>query len=186
MRALPSTQSSHHTTSMKARFSNKSRHSVGHRVAFTTQASNTKEDRGYSGIDVAGHRPTSPRAWQIMSDTLRSNKIKFLTPNQLLAAVRSGNVLIDIRPANEYTIGRVPGAVNVEFFQLIEGWDVRRVARRATFAFFGILNGTEYNPNFVEEFKQAVPSTNANIILYCNIGGTLDPTGWLLFKSYYC
>ena len=45
------------------------------------------------------------------------------------------------------------------------------------YAFFGVLNGTEYNPNFVEEFEATVPDKNKDVIVYCNIGGSLDPTG---------
>ena len=48
-----------------------------------------------------------------------------------------------------------------------------QIARRATFAFFGILNGTEYNPEFVAEVQAAVPRKGSPVVLYCAIGGTL-------------
>jgi hypothetical protein len=35
-------------------------------------------ERGASGLDVKGLRPTSPAAWAIMRDTLRSRKVAFL------------------------------------------------------------------------------------------------------------
>lgn len=38
----------------------------------------------------------------------------------------------------------IPGAVNAEFFKSIQGLDPVKILRRAVFAFFGILNGTEY------------------------------------------
>ena len=38
----------------------------------------------------------------------------------------------------------IPGAVNAEFFKSIQGLDPVKIVRRAVFAFFGILNGTEY------------------------------------------
>jgi rhodanese-related sulfurtransferase len=143
---------------------------------FTPRARQQTEDRGASGIDVAGFRPTSPKAWEIMSTKLRGNGVKFLTPAQLVSVSRTAAV-IDVRPANEYAAGRVAGAINVQFYRPITGWDPRRIARRATFAFFGILNGTEYNDAFLAEFEAAVPNRRAAVVIYCNVGGTLEATG---------
>lgn len=38
-------------------------------VAFKTQ------DRGASGLDINGQRPTSPGAWNVIKDSLRTNKV---------------------------------------------------------------------------------------------------------------
>lgn len=112
-----------------------------------------------------------------MSTTLKTSGVKFLSPQEIGFAERRGVTIVDIRPASEYASGRIPGAVNVEFFRLIEGWDVVRIARRAVYAFFGVLNGTEFNPDFYNEIQTAVPNKGKGLILYCNVGGTLDPTG---------
>ena len=117
----------------------------------------------------------------------------------------------------------IPGAVNAEFFKSIQGLDPVKILRRAVFAFFGILNGTEYvlfftsanvrrigvsayrrigvssyrrivgctpslsrslvrsfryNPEFVDEVDRLTGGKkNADIVLYCNIGGQLEPWG---------
>jgi rhodanese-related sulfurtransferase len=132
---------------------------------------------GASGYAVDGNRPTSPRAWEIMSKSLRNSKLKMISPQEVDFALKRGNKVVDIRPEGEYTGGRIPGAVSVKFFRLIEGWSPMKIARRGTYAFFGILNGTEFNERFFEEFEKEVPNKNTAVILYCNIGGTLDPTG---------
>lgn len=100
-----------------------------------------------------------------------------MSPQEVGFAQERGIKVVDIRPAGEFTKGRIPGAVNVEFFRLIEGWDATRIARRALYAFFGVLNGTEFNPDFYTEFEQLIPDKGSRIILYCNIGGSLEPTG---------
>lgn len=153
-------------------------HPVTFRVLHPSSSSKIKcsaqiEGAGASGYAVGGLRPTSPKAWEIIATELRKNKVKFASP----ADTRKGNVVVvDIRPKKEYEEARVPGAVNVEFFQLIDGWDPVKVARRTVYAFFGILNGTEFNPNFFEDFENAVSGKkNKEIIIYCNIGGSLDP-----------
>lgn len=40
---------------------------------------------------------------------------------QAEAAANKGTVVIDVRPANEYKRGRIPGAVNCEFYRSIVG-----------------------------------------------------------------
>lgn len=53
-----------------------------------------------------------------------------------------GALLLDIRPPNEYQKGCIPGSVSVPLYRPITGLSPRAVARRAVFAFFGVLNGT--------------------------------------------
>ncbi|KAL4534462.1 hypothetical protein Ndes2526B_g05400 [Nannochloris sp. 'desiccata'] len=132
---------------------------------------------GASGYAVDGNRPTSPRAWEIMSTSLRKSGLKMVSPQEVAFALKRGGKVIDIRPQVEYSGGRIPGAVSIKFFRLIEGWGLMKIARRGVYAFFGILNGTEFNDRFFDEFETEVPRKNETVILYCNIGGTLDPTG---------
>lgn len=40
---------------------------------------------------------------------------------QAEAAAKKGTTVIDVRPANEYKRGRIPGAVNCEFYRPITG-----------------------------------------------------------------
>ena len=48
--------------------------------------------------------------------------------------------------------------------------------RRAGFAFFGIFNGTEFNPKFFEDIEKAV-DRRKGAVLVCSIGGILEPLG---------
>ena len=132
---------------------------------------------GASGYAVEGYRPTSPKAWEIMSTTLRKSGVKLISPQELIFAQKRGAKIVDIRPAFEYDEARIPGAVSAEFFRLIQGWDPVKIIRRGVYAFFGILNGTEFNDRFFDDFDAAVPDKKATVIVYCNIGGTLEPVG---------
>ena len=135
------------------------------------------KDAGASGYAVEGLRPTSPKAWEIMSTVLKKKGIKFVTPSEVKSAQKRGTIVLDIRPRGEYNQARIPNSVNVEFYRLISGWDPLRVARRALFAFFGVLNGTEFNPEFFEEIETVVGDKRKDVIVCCNVGGTLEPTG---------
>lgn len=46
--------------------------------------------------------------------------------------------------------GFIEGSVNVPLYQPIEGWDAYNIARRVGYLAFGVLEGTEANPNFME------------------------------------
>jgi rhodanese-related sulfurtransferase len=56
-----------------------------------------------------------------------------------------------------------------------QGWSPVKFLRRAVFAFFGILDGTEHNPDFVKQAAAAAPRKQVSV--FCNTGGSLfDPT----------
>lgn len=118
------------------------------------------------------------QAWEKISTLLRDSKVKMVSVDEVerMSSGWGSNTVIDVRPVGEYDNGHVPGSTNVEFYRLIEGWDLVKIARRALFAFFGVLNGTEYNDRFLEEFQAAVPDKSKRVILVCSIGGTLEPT----------
>merc|ERR1711907_156304 len=80
---------------------------------------------------------------------------------------------LDIRPANEFSAGHLEGSVNDPLYQPIEGWSLQQTMRKATFAFFGIFNGTEANENFEQEVG-ALADPDDEVVLVCNTGGTLD------------
>lgn len=55
----------------------------------------------------------------------------------------------------------------------LAGWDTRKFLRRAGFAFFGVLNGTELNPDFHSQVAAAA-EVGKGAVLICNMGGTMD------------
>lgn len=61
-------------------------------------------------------------------------------------------------------------------FVLSTGNSIRQNLRRAGFAFFGIFNGTEFNPHFFEEVEKAA-DRQKGAVLVCGIGGILEPLG---------
>jgi len=61
------------------------------------------------------------QAWEIISTSLRKSGLKMVSPQEVQFAQGRGIPVVDIRPVGEHRKGRIPGAVNVEFFRLIDG-----------------------------------------------------------------
>ncbi|DBB00688.1 TPA: hypothetical protein ACH3X3_002360 [Trebouxia sp. C0006] len=133
-------------------------------------------DRGSSGIDIKGARPTSPRAWEALMETLQDQKVNFISPQEAVFAQKRGVPIIDVRPALDYYSSRIPGSVGISFMRSITGNSVRQNLRRAGFAFFGIFNGTEFNPDFYKDIEAAVDKQKG-AVLVCGVGGILEPLG---------
>lgn len=80
------------------------------------------EAGGPTGLDIQGSRVTSPRAFEIIKETLRGAGVKLVgLPEAEAAAKRGSPAVVDIRPAGDYGKGRVPGSVSVEFYRYITG-----------------------------------------------------------------
>ncbi|KAK9842296.1 hypothetical protein WJX81_005104 [Elliptochloris bilobata] len=99
--------------------------------------------------------------------------VKLISAQELLFAQADGVPVIDIRPPPEFDAGHIEGSVNVPLYRLITGWDTRKFLRRAGFAFFGVLNGTEVNPDFHSEVAAAADQAKGAVLI-CNMGGTMD------------
>ncbi|GFR46335.1 hypothetical protein Agub_g7905 [Astrephomene gubernaculifera] len=132
---------------------------------------------GPTGLNVGQHRPTSPAGWAEMAAALRQANVRMVAPQELSWLSEKGAVLLDIRPAENYQEGHLPGAVNVPFYQPIQGWTPWQVARRMGYALFGIAHGTEVNPNFMADVSKLVADpASTPVVLYCSLGGSLEPT----------
>ncbi|KAK9904100.1 hypothetical protein WJX75_004511 [Coccomyxa subellipsoidea] len=110
-----------------------------------------------------------------MRDTLRSRKVQMLSQQELKFAQDKDIPIIDIRPPDEFKAGHIKGSIHIPLYRPITGWDARKFLRRAGFAFFGVFNGTELNPDFFDGIMAAA-SKEKGAILICNIGGTIEPT----------
>ncbi|PKU69671.1 Rhodanese-like domain-containing protein 14, chloroplastic [Dendrobium catenatum] len=58
---------------------------------------------------------------------------------------------------------------------LIKEWTPWDIARRAAFLFFGIISGTEENPEFLQIVESKLDK-DAKIIVACSSGGTMRPS----------
>ncbi|QDZ25508.1 rhodanese-like domain-containing protein [Chloropicon primus] len=123
---------------------------------------------------IDGNRPTSPKAWKIQYKALKEKRVREVLGSDIDGLRRRGALLIDVRPSEEYDAGHIEGSLNVPLYKLIDGWSPQQCARKATFAFFGIFNGTEYNDKF-ESDLQALTDAKDEIVLICSTGGTLNP-----------
>lgn len=101
--------------------------------------------------------------------------MKILTSEQLIAAQSTDIPVIDVRPLAEWEKEHIPGSINVQLYRPIEGWSAYKIARRMSFAAFGVFDGTEINDDFLDEVA-AVVSKEDPVILVCGMGGTLDKT----------
>jgi len=136
---------------------------------------------GPTGLDVTDpnqpgktYRPTSPAGWEIISNTLKEKKVKFISAQEVKFAAERGIPIIDVRPKSEYAKGHIKGAANVQYYRLIEGWSAWKTLRRIGFTFFGVV-GTEPNTDFLNQAAAVVPDASQGAVLVCNLGGNLDP-----------
>eukprot|EP00270_Netrium_digitus_P014184 TRINITY_DN4784_c0_g1_i1.p1 TRINITY_DN4784_c0_g1~~TRINITY_DN4784_c0_g1_i1.p1 ORF type:complete len:273 (+),score=41.16 TRINITY_DN4784_c0_g1_i1:109-819(+) len=115
--------------------------------------------------------------WTEKRAVLLQNKVKGVSPQEAKKLVATeGYVILDVRPAGEFKEGRPEGAKNVEIYRLIKNWTAWDILRRAGFAFFGIFNGTEENPDFLAGVAAAGLTPASKIIVACSPGGTLKPS----------
>jgi rhodanese-related sulfurtransferase len=146
-------------------------------------------------VGEANLRPTSPAGWEAMRTRLREAQVAMVSPQELAPMRARGAVLVDVRPREDHARRRIPGARSAPIYRLIDGWSPEQFLRRVGFALFGVLQGTEVNPNFLDELRAAVaeaqvaaeaassssPSsssaTTPRVILYCSQGGSIDAVG---------
>lgn len=84
-------------------------------------------------------------------------------------------VMIDVRPKQRFEEARIPGARSVPLYQKVDWSNLNfaKVLRAAALAVNGV-EPVEPNPRFLEELEAA--AGGKGIILYDEIGGTLQPT----------
>ncbi|KAG6553436.1 hypothetical protein Mapa_005171 [Marchantia paleacea] len=114
--------------------------------------------------------------WKIKREALLKAKVRSVSPKEaLLLQKDQGYTIIDVRPEFEFNQAHPAGAINIQIYRLIKEWTAWDIARRAAFAFFGIFQGTEENPDFVKEVKEKLDK-DSKIIVACIAGGTVKPS----------
>ena len=160
--------------------------SVRHRYRNTRVSASSAGDGdgGSSGGGVVsrmkqkkGMSLTTPGAWAEMRQELQEAGVRSVSPQEAAAMCRDeGYTLLDIRTAPEYEKTHAGGALSAPLYRPITNWDARSVARRAAFAFFGVFNGTEESPTFLDDAAAAIGDNRSKVIVYCGIGGSMTPT----------
>lgn len=157
----------------------------------TTKSTKKKEcKRNTSAMAEAwaGQRSLQLLRMKELMRTLEDAHVRPIAPVNAREAHENGTcVLVDVRPWEEYRGGWAQGAHNVPLFRRIQGWEPDKVARRAAFLAFGVLQGTEENPHFLKQAEEAIQNTQGQtdlidmemeVVLMC-LGGTwprLDAT----------
>ncbi|KAL3521686.1 hypothetical protein ACH5RR_019835 [Cinchona calisaya] len=114
--------------------------------------------------------------WSIKRKYLLEKKVRSVDVKEALRLQKENNfVILDVRPETEFKEAHPPGAINVQIYRLIKEWTAWDIARRAAFAFFGIFQGTEENPEFLQSVESKIDK-NAKIIVACSSGGTMKPS----------
>ncbi|KAL1553143.1 rhodanese-like domain-containing protein 14, chloroplastic isoform X2 [Salvia divinorum] len=130
-------------------------------------------------IQNAATKPAKSPAeedWKIKRQVLLEKKVRSVDVKEALRLQNENNfVILDVRPEAEFKEAHPAGAINVQIYRLIKEWTAWDIARRAAFAFFGIFQGTEENPDFIQSVESKLPK-DAKIIVACSAGGTTRPT----------
>jgi rhodanese-related sulfurtransferase len=116
--------------------------------------------------------PTGATAWAQLINALQQADVKMLKAQEVAFCVEKGMVLIDVRTEDQFQKGFIEGATNVPLYRMIQGWEPFKIARRIAFAAFGVLKGTEPNPDFLDEVAN-IATKDTGIVLCCNVGGEL-------------
>ncbi|XP_042004526.1 rhodanese-like domain-containing protein 14, chloroplastic isoform X1 [Salvia splendens] len=105
-------------------------------------------------IQNAATKPAKSPAeedWKIKRQVLLEKKVRSVDVKEALRLQKENNfVILDVRPEAEFKEAHPAGAINVQIYRLIKEWTAWDIARRAAFAFFGIFQGTEENPEFIQ------------------------------------
>uniref|UniRef100_A0A0D6RB58 Rhodanese domain-containing protein n=1 Tax=Araucaria cunninghamii TaxID=56994 RepID=A0A0D6RB58_ARACU len=114
--------------------------------------------------------------WKVKREFLLKKKVRSVEVNEAFRLLKeNGYVLLDVRREAEFKEFHPEGAINVQIYRLIKDWTAWDIARRTAFAFFGIFQGTEENPEFLEEVRSKLDK-KSKIIVACSQGGTMRPS----------
>ncbi|KAI5657596.1 hypothetical protein M9H77_26389 [Catharanthus roseus] len=130
-------------------------------------------------IQGAATKPAKSPAeedWSTKRKYLLEKKVRSVEVKEALRLQKENNfVILDVRPVAEFKEIHPPGAINVEVYRLIKEWTAWDIARRLAFAFFGIFQGTEENPDFIQGVGSKIDK-DAKVIVACSSGGTMKPS----------
>ncbi|KAI0529320.1 hypothetical protein KFK09_001867 [Dendrobium nobile] len=134
---------------------------------------------GRFGVKCTATKPPKSPAeedWKVKREVLLQKRVRSVEVKEALRLQTENNFLIlDVRPEAEFKEAHAPGAINIQIYRLIKEWTPWDIARRAAFLFFGIISGTEENPEFLQIVESKLDK-DAKIIVACSSGGTMRPS----------
>ncbi|KAH7426107.1 hypothetical protein KP509_11G085200 [Ceratopteris richardii] len=114
--------------------------------------------------------------WKVKREYLLKNQVRSVNATEAYRMVKEdGFIVLDVRPEGDFKEIHPEGAVNAQVYRLIKEWTAWDIARRAAFAFFGIFQGTEENPEFLNDVRSQLDK-DSRIIVACAAGGTMKPS----------
>lgn len=144
-----------------------------------SRKSSSLPSTGVLRIRNAATKPAKSPAeedWSTKRQFLLEKKVRSVDVKEASRLQNENNfVILDVRPEAEFKEVHAPGAINVQIYRLIKEWTAWDIARRVAFAFFGIFQGTEENPEFIQSVESKLDK-DAKIIVACSSGGTMRPT----------
>ncbi|KAM7273338.1 hypothetical protein ACFE04_028002 [Oxalis oulophora] len=159
-------------------FSETACRSVGLLNINATRRSSSYSQRGRIILSAATKPAKSPieEEWKVKRQLLVEKKVRGVDANEALRLQKENNfVILDVRPIAEFKQAHPEGAINVQVYRLIKEWTAWDITRRIAFAFFGIFEGTEENPEFMQSVESQL-NKDAKIIVACASGGRIKPT----------
>jgi len=115
--------------------------------------------------------------WREMYEVLTDYGIKALDANEVNRRLGRGKaVVVDVRIEKESRRACILDSLVVPLYQPISGLAPYKIARRAAFLAFGVVEATELNADFCDEVRQYI-GVDVPVILVCGIGGTLEADG---------
>jgi len=112
--------------------------------------------------------------WREMYSVLSEYGVKVLDAREVKRRLeRNRAVCVDVRIEKESRQACILNSLVVPLYQPISGLAPYKIARRAAFLAFGVLEATELNADFCDKVQEFV-GPDVPVILVCGIGGTLD------------
>ncbi|XP_057798778.1 rhodanese-like domain-containing protein 14, chloroplastic isoform X1 [Salvia miltiorrhiza] len=145
-------------------------------------------------IQNAATKPAKSPAeedWKTKRQVLLEKKVRSVDVKEALRLQKENNfVILDVRPEAEFKEAHPAGAINVQIYRLIKEWTAWDIARRAAFAFFGIFQGTEENPEFIQSkicrmlYSSTLVPLNLSLCLgSCSCSFSCQPQNHLLSRQ---
>lgn len=144
-------------------------------VGFRYDAANlrwVRDDKAKWDPIVTPRTGGSYTVWPAVHIALVNYRLRSVSCAEAVKLAKKKYVLVDVRLESQFNKSHAKGAVNVPLFQEVQGSGFLDNAKKVLMG-AAAMRATERNPNFIENAKEVIGKTR-DIIVICNIGGTLD------------